>query len=92
MFCICQLLHSLSRFYCLFSLNGKLYAVGGESYNWDDPQNTVECYDPRKNKWTFKANMHKIKGMCCAVVYNNKIYVVQFTAHTLDEGLDFEIF
>ena len=60
-----------------FSLNGKLYAVGGESYNWDDPQNTVECYDPRKNKWTFKANMHKIKGMCCAVVYNNKIYAVQ---------------
>lgn len=57
----------------LLPLNGRLFAVGG--YNSDGFLNSVECYDPFKNKWKLKAAMKRRRNCCTAIVHGHRLYV-----------------
>ncbi|KAM8930782.1 kelch repeat and BTB domain-containing protein 8 [Pelodytes ibericus] len=59
--------------------SGKHYAIGGRVYEGDgrNALKSVECYDPRDNRWTTVCAMPVAMEHHCAVVYKEKIYVLQ---------------
>ena len=59
----------------LVELNGELYALGGEDEE-EDSLNTIECYDPKEDRWRFKASMKNENAWFSAVSFQNKIYIV----------------
>jgi RNA polymerase sigma factor (sigma-70 family) len=80
---------------CTVVLNGKIYAIGGES--WAGVLSNVEEYDPIEDKWEIRSNMPQAKELPCAISFNGKIYVfggydVNFnrptSVHEYDPALD----
>ena len=57
------------------SINGLLYAVGGDNYVCG-VFNTLEVYDPATNTWTAKANMPTARDGLRAAEVNGILYVV----------------
>ncbi len=54
------------------TVNGKIYAVGGEQ----GKSTTLEEYDPATDSWTTKTDMPTRRGWLSASVMNGKIYVM----------------
>ena len=54
----------------LVTLNGEIYAIGGNETN------TVECYNPSTNEWRFVTPTKNQSDCSGAVSYLNKIYVL----------------
>ena len=53
----------------------KLYAIGG----WNDEDlvlGSVECYDPKSDKWTPVADLNIARERASALVHDGYIYVV----------------
>ncbi len=72
-------------------VNGKIYAIGGQSgtalfyYVWGEPigftyNGTNEEYDPKTDAWTFKSPMPTPRANFGITVYQNKIYCIGGTA------------
>ncbi|RXM28365.1 Influenza virus NS1A-binding protein-like [Acipenser ruthenus] len=55
-------------------LNGKLIAAGG--YNREECLRTVECYDPKKDCWTFIAPMRTPRARFQMAVLMGQLYVM----------------
>jgi len=65
------------------TVNGKIYAIGGES-DWGDViYSTVEEYDPATDKWTKKTNMPTVRCYLSTVALNGKIYAIGGTNNFL---------
>ena len=58
------------------TLNGMIYAIGGQTSTSGGYTNTVEAYDPNTDTWTAVANMNTARANFGAVVYGGKIYVM----------------
>jgi N-acetylneuraminic acid mutarotase len=60
-------------------VDGKIYAIGGTNQkngvNDYTALQTVEEYDPAKDKWTNKPDMPTARGGCAAAVMNGGIYL-----------------
>src|SRR5437588_697627 len=56
-------------------LNGKIYAIGGQTTG-DVPLVSIEEYDPVADTWSLKADMPTARVSYGAVAVNGKIYVV----------------
>ncbi|HEY5096267.1 MAG TPA: kelch repeat-containing protein [Candidatus Eremiobacteraceae bacterium] len=54
-------------------INGRLYAVGGDSKGY---LNSVEAYDPETNNWIAKASMPTARDGLAAGVVNGTLYAV----------------
>ena len=52
-------------------VNGKIYAIGG-----NNPQKTVEVYDPSSNSWSTAASMPTARASLAAADAKGLIYVV----------------
>jgi RNA polymerase sigma factor (sigma-70 family) len=59
-------------------VNGKIYAIGGETMAGGGGWliSAVEEYDPKKDKWTKKANIPTARCGASTVAVNGKIYVI----------------
>jgi kelch-like protein 18 len=55
------------------ALGGRLFAVGG--YDGLTNLNTVECYDPQADKWTFVTPMCKHQGVVGVGVLPRGLYI-----------------
>ncbi|XP_070573381.1 uncharacterized protein [Ptychodera flava] len=72
---------------CLFTLDaidGRLYAVGGRSpraWHWqqqtpsDILSNTVECYNPKTNQWSYVTPANTPLMLHASAVYGNKLFI-----------------
>ena len=58
------------------SLNGKIYAIGGQRKNYSDYLNIMEEYDPLTDTWTTKTPMPGERDLLNAGAVGNKIYVI----------------
>lgn len=58
------------------TLNGKIYAVGGDLGSSATVIGTLEIYDPVANTWTTGAPMPTARSYLAAAVANGKIYAV----------------
>ncbi|KAJ8384510.1 hypothetical protein AAFF_G00204250 [Aldrovandia affinis] len=56
------------------ALDGKLIAAGG--YNREECLRTVECYDPKKDRWTFIAPMRTPRARFQMAVLMGQLYVM----------------
>ena len=56
-------------------LDGKIYAIGGQTTATSGYSSKVEMYDPITNTWAAKANMAAARSYFGAVAYGGKIYV-----------------
>uniref|UniRef100_A0A8D0ACE3 Influenza virus NS1A binding protein a n=2 Tax=Sander lucioperca TaxID=283035 RepID=A0A8D0ACE3_SANLU len=56
------------------ALNGKLIAAGG--YNREECLRTVECYDPKEDRWTFIAPMRTPRARFQMAVLMGQLYVI----------------
>lgn len=62
---------------CVAAVNGKIYAIGGYSYdNGYSTLNTVEEYNPKTNNWTQKTSMLVPRESAAVAVADGKIYVI----------------
>jgi len=63
--------------FCLSTsvVNGKIYAIGGDSQNLADLK-TVEEYDPTKDTWTKKTDMPTARNWLSTSVVDGKIYAI----------------
>lgn len=71
---------SNSRFdFNLTTVKGRLFAIGGTTTANKDRSNesfdSVECYDPITNQWTFVASMNKRRCQAACAVANDRLYV-----------------
>lgn len=57
------------------SYNGKIYVFGGYNYSTGDI-NTVDEYNPNRNKWKTVSTMPTSRTCFSAVTLNNKIYLI----------------
>uniref|UniRef100_A0AAQ6ACX1 BTB domain-containing protein n=2 Tax=Amphiprion TaxID=80969 RepID=A0AAQ6ACX1_AMPOC len=55
-------------------LNGRLIAAGG--YNREECLRTVECYDPKEDRWTFIAPMRTPRARFQMAVLMGQLYVI----------------
>ncbi len=58
------------------AVNGKIYAIGGDSIQCSMSLSTVEEYDPQTNSWSTKTNMHTVRTGLSSSVVNGKIYAI----------------
>uniref|UniRef100_A0A3Q4HXC5 Influenza virus NS1A binding protein a n=1 Tax=Neolamprologus brichardi TaxID=32507 RepID=A0A3Q4HXC5_NEOBR len=56
------------------ALNGKFIAAGG--YNREECLRTVECYDPKEDRWTFIAPMRTPRARFQMAVLMGQLYVI----------------
>ncbi|KAF3835347.1 hypothetical protein F7725_027905 [Dissostichus mawsoni] len=56
------------------ALNGRLIAAGG--YNREECLRTVECYDPKEDRWTFIAPMRTPRARFQMAVLMGQLYVI----------------
>ncbi|KAG8003178.1 Influenza virus NS1A-binding protein-like protein A, partial [Nibea albiflora] len=56
------------------ALNGRLVAAGG--YNREECLRTVECYDPKEDRWTFIAPMRTPRARFQMAVLMGQLYVI----------------
>uniref|UniRef100_A0A667WGH2 Influenza virus NS1A binding protein a n=1 Tax=Myripristis murdjan TaxID=586833 RepID=A0A667WGH2_9TELE len=56
------------------ALNGRLIAAGG--YNREECLRTVECYDPKEDRWTFIAPMRTPRARFQMAVLMGQLYVM----------------
>lgn len=67
----------IRSYFALASMNGKLIAVGGDqSARLGENANSVECYDPFKNKWEFIAPMNIQRYAHSVVVHGDRLYAI----------------
>ncbi|XP_061826859.2 kelch-like protein 9 [Nerophis lumbriciformis] len=66
-------LNEKRTFFHLCALQGKLYAVGGR--NETGEINTVECYNLKKNQWTFVSNMMEAHYGHAGTVHGDLMYI-----------------
>jgi len=57
-------------------VNGKIYAIGGQSVLGGNCLSTVEEYDPTVDKWMQKADMPTSRILFTACAINGKIYAI----------------
>lgn len=62
------------QFHKLVALNGRLLAIGGRNKE-SGRLDSVECYDPFKNKWQLESSLNQIRSSHALTVHDNKIYV-----------------
>lgn len=55
---------------------GKIFIIGGFSNPTDSFLKSVECYDPKTNKWTSVAPMNNERSAAQAGVSDGDLYVV----------------
>ncbi|KAL9954905.1 hypothetical protein ACROYT_G042491 [Oculina patagonica] len=60
----------------LVSLNGLLYYIGGCHYESRSCQNTVECYNPEMDEWSFCAGLNIARCSSGCVASEQNIYVI----------------
>lgn len=82
---------SNSRFdFNLALVKGRLFAIGGTATaNKDRPNesfDSVECYEPITNQWTFVASMIKRRSQAACAVANGRLYV--FGGYDNDLGVN----
>ncbi len=58
------------------TLNGKIYAIGGQTSAISGFTNVMEVYDPNTDTWSTAASMNFARSYFGAVVYDGKIYVM----------------
>ena len=58
------------------TINGKIYAIGGQTAEYSGYTNVMEVYDPKTDTWTSAAPMNESRSYFGAVVYDGKIYVM----------------
>ncbi|MEL4106285.1 kelch repeat-containing protein [Oscillospiraceae bacterium WX1] len=58
------------------TLNGMIYAIGGQTTTTGGYTNSVELYNPSNNTWMTVASMNTARSYFGAVAYNGKIYVM----------------
>ena len=58
------------------TLDGKIYAIGGQTEASSGYTNIVEVYDPETDTWSSAASMNYARSYFGAVVYDGKIYVM----------------
>jgi N-acetylneuraminic acid mutarotase len=68
------------------SLNGLLYAMGGEcegskSYEPTQYLDTMECYDPKTNLWTVRSSMSQPRSFAAVAVLKGLVYVMGGESH-----------
>jgi N-acetylneuraminic acid mutarotase len=56
-------------------VNGKIYAIGGDSYG-NQENYTIEEYNPGTDTWTLKTITHLPRINFSAAAVNNKIYII----------------
>ncbi|XP_041705208.1 influenza virus NS1A-binding protein homolog A-like [Coregonus clupeaformis] len=56
------------------TLQGRLIAAGG--YNREECLRTVECYDPKEDRWTFTAPMRTARARFQMAVLTGQLYVM----------------
>lgn len=61
------------RDFALVPVSGRLFAVGGKESD-KSYLNSVECYDPFKNKWEFIAPMNQKRCSHSVAVHKNRLY------------------
>lgn len=66
-------LNEKRTFFHLSALKGKLYAVGGR--NASGEIDTVECYNLKKNEWTFVTNMREPHYGHAGTVHGDLMYI-----------------
>ena len=57
-------------------VNGKIYAIGGETPHHGTALSAVEEYDPTTDRWTEKANMPTPRPYLSTSEVNGKIYAI----------------
>jgi N-acetylneuraminic acid mutarotase len=67
-------------FHAVGVVNGILYAVGGGTLTGSDSLNTVEAYDPTRNRWTVKAQMPTPRYGLAVGVVNGILYALGGTS------------
>lgn len=63
-------------FFSLTTFGGRLFAAGGVQTDKNEYFDSVECYDPLKNKWEFVSSMNRPRFLHAAFVHNHRLYVV----------------
>ncbi len=58
------------------AVNGRVYAIGGDTTAVNGRFSTVEEYDPATDTWTPKADMPTARSMLTTSVVNGKIYAI----------------
>lgn len=58
------------------ALNGKIYAIGGNTAQAGITLQTVEEYDPATDKWTKKADIPTARNDLCTGAVNGRIYAI----------------
>jgi N-acetylneuraminic acid mutarotase len=60
----------------LSAVNGKIYAIGGQTNNCSNWLSSVEVYDPSTNTWITKSPMLTQRGGLSTSVVSGKIYAI----------------
>jgi N-acetylneuraminic acid mutarotase len=69
------------------AVNGKIYAIGGDSQTCSGELSTVEEYDPLTNSWSMKKNMQVPRTGLSTCVVSGKIYAIGGWKHSTNVAL-----
>ena len=57
-------------------LNGKIYVAGGKNDDGKSAMNSVECYDPKTNKWQYLQSMNQPREEFGLVAVMGKLFAI----------------
>jgi N-acetylneuraminic acid mutarotase len=70
------------------AVNGKIYAIGGDTIQCSIGLSTVEEYDPQTDSWSTKTNMQVVRSGLSSSVVDGKIYAIGGWSFSNDIVLD----
>ena len=68
-------LHAPTRCHSVAVLNGCIFAIGGTNDGLNN-LNKVECYNPKRNEWSFMASLNHGRSLLCSVATESHIYAI----------------
>lgn len=75
-------MHNPRGAYGAAALNGLIYVAGGEDENGEI--NSVECYNPVKNRWKILSNMNAKRSQLTLIEHQGSLYAIGGGSKTIE--------